>query len=193
MGPAHGARRAARCKSPAGWPAPPPQSRSHFARFVGTLPAQLSEPQQGASAPLEPAPTDVPPAGEAPEAKGRLPHCQARAPTCVLPVRSMYHTRAAARPARPPAHACLPAGVPTYAHVPARPRAPLTVPRSAQVAGCTAVLSAAATPRYRLRYRLCETHLRADSVLVRGVAMRFCQARPALTHACTHARHLNLF
>jgi hypothetical protein len=45
------------------------------------------------------------------------------------------------------------------------------------VAGCTQLLCAEATPRYRLRYRLCETHLRADAVLVRGVAMRFCQAR----------------
>ncbi len=76
-----------------------------------------------------------------------------------------YRTRAAA--ARPPARAriCTPAGFNI------RTRA------CAQVAGCTAVLSAVATPRYRLRYRLCESHLRAGSVLVRGVAMRFCQAR----------------
>jgi hypothetical protein len=39
------------------------------------------------------------------------------------------------------------------------------------------VLCADSTPRYRLRYRLCEPHLRADAVLVRGVDCRFCQAR----------------
>ena len=36
------------------------------------------------------------------------------------------------------------------------------------------------TPRYRLRYRLCALHLRADVVLSRGVPSRFCQARAAL-------------
>ncbi len=32
---------------------------------------------------------------------------------------------------------------------------------------------------YNARYRLCDEHLRAESVLLGGAVQRFCQARPA--------------
>ena len=67
------------------------------------------------------------------------------------------------------------------------PRPLLTPGRRAtppQADDCEEVLRPDDTPRYRLRYRLCALHLRADVVLSRGVPSRFCQARAALhTHA----------
>ena len=35
----------------------------------------------------------------------------------------------------------------------------------------------AQTRSYNLRYRVCETHLRAEAVVVKGATQRFCQAR----------------
>lgn len=51
--------------------------------------------------------------------------------------------------------------------------------RCAQADNCLEVLRAEDTPRYRLRYRLCALHLRAEVALVRGIPSRFCQARHA--------------
>jgi hypothetical protein len=47
----------------------------------------------------------------------------------------------------------------------------------AQADACCALLPAETTPRYSVRYRVCAEHLHCDTVLVRGVPSRFCQAR----------------
>lgn len=46
--------------------------------------------------------------------------------------------------------------------------------------GCGAVLLAANADisTYNLRYRVCEMHLRAEAVLVKGKLQRFCQVLP---------------
>lgn len=62
-----------------------------------------------------------------------------------------------------------------------------------QADGCLEVLRAEDTPRYRLRYRLCALHLRAEVAVVRGIPSRFCQARRRFlvsiftAHSCAHA------
>ena len=38
----------------------------------------------------------------------------------------------------------------------------------------------AQTRSYNLRYRVCEAHLRAEAVVVKGATQRFCQARYSL-------------
>ena len=54
--------------------------------------------------------------------------------------------------------------------------------------GCGAVLLDKKEQRsYNLRYRVCETHLRADEVPVGGKPQRFCQARDARTLAFVHS------
>jgi hypothetical protein len=52
------------------------------------------------------------------------------------------------------------------------------------VEGCGAVLLAANADisTYNLRYRVCEMHLRAEAVLVKGKLQRFCQARRLAAH-----------
>ena len=64
------------------------------------------------------------------------------------------------------------------------------MPRAQQADDCQEVLRPEDTPRYRLRYRLCALHLRAEVVLSRGVPSRFCQVRTRqckrLQRSCWH-------
>ena len=46
-----------------------------------------------------------------------------------------------------------------------------------QVSGCTVSLHNRDPNAAYLRYKLCAEHLRAESVIVRGKALRFCQVR----------------
>jgi hypothetical protein len=137
---------------------------------------------------------DAPRAGRAaaPPPRAGATRCQARAPRRMYPwgrVPSRYHckrrtTPRARRRAPPRARARAPDAHALFSLSCARART--------QVGGCSEVLQSS-TPKYRLRYRLCESHLRADAVLLEGVPSRFCQARAraarcVLRSACARAR-----
>jgi hypothetical protein len=57
-----------------------------------------------------------------------------------------------------------------------------------QVDGCQILICEDAVRRaYNLRYRVCETHLRAAAVQQQGQLQRFCQARLTALHGAVSA------